>query len=99
MFQTIGHHMIPSIAECLGVPLIQRKFSGKSLQKTINYSETNKNEEDEVEDLYKLLEEVKNKYPEVKAVSCGAILSDYQRYRVENVCSRLDLVSFAFLWR
>ena len=34
-----------------------------------------------------------------EAVSCGAILSDYQRIRVENVCSRLDLVSLAYLWR
>ena len=29
----------------------------------------------------------------------GAILSDYQRVRVENVCSRLGLVSLSYLWR
>lgn len=29
----------------------------------------------------------------------GAILSDYQRVRVENVCSRLNLISLAYLWR
>lgn len=29
----------------------------------------------------------------------GAILSDYQRVRVENVCVRLGLVSLAYLWR
>ena len=29
----------------------------------------------------------------------GAILSDYQRVRVENVCSRLDLVNLSYLWR
>ena len=33
------------------------------------------------------------------AVCSGAILSDYQRVRVENVCSRLDLVSLSYLWR
>lgn len=33
------------------------------------------------------------------AVAVGAILSDYQRVRVENVCSRLNLVSLAYLWR
>lgn len=99
MFQTIGHHMISSIAECLGVPLVQGKFSGKSIQKTINYTNQLKHEDDEVEDMFKLLSDVKNKFPEVNAVSCGAILSDYQRFRVENVCSRLDLVSFGFLWR
>lgn len=34
-----------------------------------------------------------------EAVAVGAILSDYQRVRVENVCSRLNLVSLAYLWR
>lgn len=34
-----------------------------------------------------------------EAISVGAILSDYQRVRVENVCSRLGLVSLAYLWR
>ena len=33
------------------------------------------------------------------AVCSGAILSDYQRIRVEHVCSRLGLVSLAYLWR
>ncbi|KAJ8919563.1 hypothetical protein NQ315_002185 [Exocentrus adspersus] len=53
---------------------------------------------DEVEDLYSLLEMVKRELP-VEAVSVGAILSDYQRVRVENVCNRLGLVSLAYLWR
>eukprot|EP01027_Heterolobosea_sp_BB2_P011815 GEZU01017159.1.p1 GENE.GEZU01017159.1~~GEZU01017159.1.p1 ORF type:complete len:590 (-),score=58.08 GEZU01017159.1:84-1853(-) len=34
----------------------------------------------------------------VEAVSSGAILSSYQRNRVENVCTRLGLVSLAYLW-
>ena len=29
----------------------------------------------------------------------GAILSDYQRVRVENVCSRPGLTVLAFLWQ
>ena len=37
--------------------------------------------------------------PEVEAVSSGAILSDYQRNRVESVCARLGLVSLGYLWR
>lgn len=37
--------------------------------------------------------------PEVEGVSSGAILSDYQRNRVESVCARLGLVSLAYLWR
>ncbi|KAK9087348.1 hypothetical protein Syun_029742 [Stephania yunnanensis] len=37
--------------------------------------------------------------PSVTAVSSGAIASDYQRLRVENICSRLGLVSLAYLWK
>jgi diphthine-ammonia ligase len=60
------------------------------------------NEQDEVESLYLLLQHIKRtcvcsqtccathtigcSMPEIEAVSSGAILSDYQRHRVENVC-------------
>merc|ERR1719402_1894156 len=53
---------------------------------------------DEVEDLYTLLEKVKTEIG-VDGVCVGAILSDYQRVRVENVCLRLGLTPLAFLWR
>lgn len=54
---------------------------------------------DEVEDMFILLSEVKKQIPSVSAVSSGAIASDYQRLRVESVCSRLGLVSLAYLWK
>jgi diphthine-ammonia ligase len=54
---------------------------------------------DEVEDMFALLSEVKRRIPSVGAVSSGAIASDYQRLRVESVCSRLGLVSLAYLWK
>lgn len=54
---------------------------------------------DEVEDMLVLLKEVKRQIPSVSAVSSGAIASDYQRLRVESVCSRLGLVSLAYLWK
>lgn len=54
---------------------------------------------DEVEDMYILLNEVKRRLPSVTAVCSGAIASDYQRLRVESVCSRLGLVSLAYLWK
>lgn len=41
----------------------------------------------------------KERFPEVKGVASGAILSNYQRTRVENVCERLGLTSLAYLWR
>ncbi|XP_057518322.1 diphthine--ammonia ligase isoform X2 [Amaranthus tricolor] len=54
---------------------------------------------DEVEDMFILLSEVKRQIPDISAVSSGAIASDYQRLRVESVCSRLGLVSLAYLWK
>lgn len=54
---------------------------------------------DEVEDMFVLLNEVKRQIPSVTAVCSGAIASDYQRLRVESVCSRLGLVSLAYLWK
>ncbi|KAK6915334.1 Diphthamide synthase domain [Dillenia turbinata] len=54
---------------------------------------------DEVEDMFILLDEVKRQLPCIEAVSSGAIASDYQRLRVESVCSRLGLVSLAYLWK
>lgn len=54
---------------------------------------------DEIYDLYQLLTKVKAAHPSVQAVACGAILSTYQRTRVEYVCSRLSLVPMAWLWQ
>ena len=54
---------------------------------------------DEVEDLRALLAAVVAKMPSVRAVTSGAILSDYQRLRVEAVCADLGLVSLAYLWQ
>lgn len=51
-----------------------------------------------MEDLEKLLVAVKQKFPDIQAVSSGAIASNYQRLRVESICSRLGLISLAFLW-
>jgi len=55
-------------------------------------------EGDEVEDLYRLLERVVREMG-VKGVAVGAILSDYQRVRVESVCLRLGLTPLAYLWQ
>lgn len=35
----------------------------------------------------------------MEAVASGAVLSTYQRTRVESVCDRLGLQSLAFLWQ
>ena len=81
-FQTVGHEAVHVISECLGVPLFRRSIAGASVNTTMEYLP---DPADEVEDLYRLLLEVKTQLPNLKGVSVGAILSDYQRIRVENV--------------
>uniref|UniRef100_A0A671K6L4 Diphthine--ammonia ligase n=1 Tax=Sinocyclocheilus anshuiensis TaxID=1608454 RepID=A0A671K6L4_9TELE len=95
MYQTVGHQAVGLYAEAMDVPLYRRTIEGFSLHTAREYSQT---EGDEVEDLYQLLKLVKEK-EHVEAVSVGAILSDYQRVRVENVCARLQLQPLAYLWR
>ncbi|XP_012275518.1 diphthine--ammonia ligase isoform X2 [Orussus abietinus] len=95
MFQTVGHQGVEYLGEAMGLPLYREPTFGKSLLREKHYLPT---ENDEVEDLYRLLAKVKEK-ENVDAVSSGAVLSDYQRIRVENVCNRLNLTSLAYLWR
>lgn len=96
MYQTVGHQIVVSYAECMGVPLFRRRIQGSSRHQNLSYRVT---PGDEVEDMYILLNEVKKQMPSIFAVSSGAIASDYQRLRVESVCSRLGLVSLAYLWK
>ncbi|XP_018564791.1 diphthine--ammonia ligase [Anoplophora glabripennis] len=95
MYQSVGHEAIDLIAAAMDLPLYKKETLGISNEKGRTYKPS---ENDEVEDLYLLLETVKNEIS-VDAVSVGAILSDYQRVRVENVCSRLRLTPLAYLWR
>ncbi|KAI9190166.1 hypothetical protein H9P43_001599 [Blastocladiella emersonii ATCC 22665] len=114
MYQTVGHDVIHHYAALFinpaagpdddplaapPLPLFRRAISGGSNVIGITYDDRKHlGELDEVEDLYVLLREVKETMPEVQGVSVGAILSTYQRVRVENVCQRLGLTVFAYLW-
>lgn len=83
MFQTVGWNVISAYAECLGIPLYRGILKlGGSVHKSLSYTPTSN---DEVEDLYQLLKNIKDQHPEITAVASGAILSTYQRNRVENV--------------
>ncbi|NWH64036.1 DPH6 ligase, partial [Geococcyx californianus] len=95
MYQTVGHHAIDLYADALDLPLYRGFIKGSSVNTGRLYTTC---QEDEVEDLYHLLKLVKDK-EEVEGVSVGAILSDYQRVRVEDVCRRLNLQPLAYLWR
>ena len=81
MYQTVGHSAIELYAAAMDLPLFRGSISRKSQNLSNDYSPT---PEDEVEDLFDLLQDIKTKV-DFNAVCSGAILSDYQRVRVENV--------------
>ncbi|KAA6393416.1 MAG: putative Diphthine--ammonia ligase, partial [Streblomastix strix] len=95
MYQSVGSAGVISQARCMNLPLLRREIRGKQLSLDMGYQKV---DDDEVEDLFLLLADVKNLYPSVKYISTGAIASDYQRIRVENVCKRLGLQNISFLW-
>lgn len=109
MIQTVGHTAIECIAACMGIPLVRQQTSGHSHQRTLHYDAAAatiaatagaaSGGGDEVEDLLQLLRAVKERFPSVAAVSCGAILSNYQRLRVEAVAQRVGLLPLTFMWQ
>jgi diphthine-ammonia ligase len=96
MYQTIGHTLLPLYASCLDLPLYRRAITGDSVNQSLDYEFTCR---DETEDLTLLLRSIRRQHPGATAVTSGAILSTYQRTRIENVCGRLGLTSLAYLWR
>jgi len=98
MYQTVGHSALPSIASALQLPLFHAPITGHAADGSLNY-ESDGAHLDEAEDLRSLLETVLKKHPEVNAVSTGAILSTYQRSRVESVALRLGLTPLSYLWQ
>jgi len=110
MYQTVGHSLIPLYAECLGLPLYRRAITGSATQTgryydsstaaaTITSSSSGGESSDETEDLIPLLQRIKAAHPEANALCSGAILSTYQRTRVESVAVRLGLIPLAYLWQ
>ncbi|TGO42664.1 hypothetical protein BHYA_0006g00670 [Botrytis hyacinthi] len=112
MYQTVGHTIIPLYEEALGIPLYRQAILGSAVQTGTSYdhadltssgaeeSVENKNtDRDETESLVPLLQRIKDAHPEANALSTGAILSTYQRTRVESVAIRLGLAPLSFLWQ
>ena len=81
MYQSVGYEAIEFIAAAMDLPLYRETTMGLSAQLGKTYEPTTY---DEVEDLFRVLSQVKEDL-DIEAVSVGAILSDYQRVRVENV--------------
>ena len=97
MYQTAASEVVKTmVEECLGVDLLLYPRKGKSVNTGLVYDNTTP--KDEVEDLFLALEQATQKY-EFEGVCSGAILSTYQRVRIEHVCNRLGLTSLSYLWR
>jgi diphthine-ammonia ligase len=97
MWQTAASEVVRTqVEDCLGVPLLLYQRKGTSVNTSLVYEDNSK--ADEVEDLYLALQQAQEQFG-VQAVSSGAILSTYQRVRIEHVCSRLGLTSLSYLWR
>jgi diphthine-ammonia ligase len=97
MYQSAASEVVATqVQECLGVPCILYPRRGGV---TRNTSLVFTDDDDEVHDLEQALLRAKQEFPQAAAVCSGAILSTYQRVRVEAVCARLNLTSLAYLWR
>ncbi|KAL9060323.1 MAG: hypothetical protein Q9162_000727 [Coniocarpon cinnabarinum] len=101
MYQTVGYQVVALYHEVLGLPLYRQQIIGDAFQKDQEYDFDSMKQpgQDETESLTTLLSAVKSAHPDVDAVSTGAILSTYQRSRVESVAIRLGLVPLSFLWQ
>lgn len=102
MYQTVGHTVIPLYEKALGLPLYRQEIFGSHVNQNKSYGPATNamdDHEDETEALIPLLRKVQGSHPEVNAISTGAIMSDYQRTRVESVAMRLGLIPLAFLWQ
>jgi diphthine-ammonia ligase len=99
MYQTVGHTVIPLYEQALGIPLYRRAITGAAVQTDNTSYEPGADGVDETESLVPLLRTIMIAHPEADALSTGAILSTYQRTRVESVALRLGLVPLSFLWQ
>ncbi|EJD53709.1 adenine nucleotide alpha hydrolases-like protein [Auricularia subglabra TFB-10046 SS5] len=94
----------PLIARALDVPLYRQVIAGTAIELGNEYGGRTRQDAshvagDETEDLFELLSNVKAHHPNVEGVSIGAILSNYQRVRMEHVCRRLGLTPLCYLWQ
>ena len=111
MYQTAGHQLISLYPKALNLPLYRNCIVGRAKDDSKDYNSAldpkntssaqaaGKEDSDEVECLVPLLQEVLAAHPEANAICSGAILSTYQRTRIESVALRLGLIPLCYLWQ
>lgn len=95
MYQTVGSEVAQVFGECLDVPMVVYDTGCRSINQDLEYEEV---EGDEIEDLYLAVRGAMCRV-DFEGVCSGAIMSRYQKNRVENVCRRLGLQSLPPLWQ
>lgn len=115
MYQTVGHTLIPLYARALSIPLYRGEILGTVVNSQRDYHPSGSTSPppsdstppqrepaepaDETESLIPLLRRIQRAHPSATALVSGAILSSYQRSRIESVALRLGLVPLAPLWQ
>lgn len=104
MYQTVGHTLTHLYSDVLGLPIFRQEITGSAWNSSKDYayladSQNDPGRADETEDLVPLLRRILQQYPHANAVCSGAILSSYQRTRIESVARRLNLVPLSYLWQ
>ena len=82
MFHVPNIHITELSSEAMGIPLIKAKTHGVK--------------ERELEDLKVVLNDLKNKG--IEAIFTGALASEYQKSRIDQLCKDIGLASKAPLW-
>lgn len=74
------------------------KFQAKSMNIPLIIKKTKGNKEEELNDLYDILNKTKKKYS-LDAIVSGAVYSVYQSSRIQKICNDLKLIVFNPLWQ
>ncbi len=83
MFQKTNLKILTLQSNSLEIPLVIQKTKGEK--------------EEELKDLKKLIKKAKEKY-NLQGIVTGAIKSNYQRERIQEICNSLGLRTFSPLW-
>lgn len=73
------------------------KIQAEAMQLPIVFLETEGIKEEELKDLKQAIEIAKEKYS-IEGIVSGAIESNYQKSRINNICKELNLISITPLW-
>lgn len=105
MYQTVGHTLIPLYESALDLPLYRQEITGtardvsKAYDGSVMEQKDGKDQVEETECLVPLLKKIVSNHPQATALCSGAILSTYQRTRIEAIALRLGLIPLSYLWQ